>query len=146
MTLVEPLVLHFLLNVYVKWVFIFYYIFVLELLFLWRSLFFFCSAVGVTLDKYRTCIGLFNSFRVIRCSDFFRTSFFHYCLKFIMFSISQIFKYFSFSSVNSVAAEFHFFFLHVLQLFHHHAIVGYWSQSWAGWVEELVICLSLEFK
>ena len=77
--------------------------------------YFFCeghyfSAMGVTLDKYRTCIGLFNSFRVIRCSDFFRTSFFHYCLKFIMFSISQIFKYFSFSSVNSVAAEFQFFF------------------------------------
>ena len=29
--------------------------------------------------------------------------FFHYCLKFLMFSILPFFKYFSFTSVNSVA-------------------------------------------
>ena len=108
MTLIEPLVLPFLLNVFVKWVFIFYYIFVLELLLLWRSLIFLLWH-GVTLDQYRACIGLFNSFRLIKCGGFFRASFFHYCLKFFMFSISQILKHFSFSSVNSAAAEFHFF-------------------------------------
>ena len=112
--------------------------------FLWRSLFF-SSAMRVTFDQYRACIGFFSSFRVIKCSDFFRASFFYYCLKFIMFSISWSFNHFSFSSVNSTAAEFQFF-LHAFQLLYHHAIVGYWSQSWAGWVEELLICLSLKFK
>ena len=80
--------------------------------------------MGVTLDQYRAFIGFFNSFRVIKCSDFLKANFFQYCLKFVMFSFSQIFKYFSFSSVNSIAAEFQFF-LHTLQLLHQYAIVGY---------------------
>ena len=66
--------------------------------------------MGVTLDQYRAFIGLFNSFRVIKCSDFLKANFFHYCLKFVMCSVSQIFKYFSFSSVTSIAAEFQVFF------------------------------------
>ena len=41
MTLIKPLVLCFLLNIYVKLVFIFYYIFVLELLFLVKTFNFF---------------------------------------------------------------------------------------------------------
>ena len=93
--------------------------------FLWRSLFF-CLAMGVTLDQYRECIGLFNSFRVIKCSAYFWASFFSlllmfieisnaiylYCLlKFIMLPILPFFNYFSFSSGNSVATEFHFFYM-----------------------------------
>ena len=96
--------------------------------------------MGVTLDQYRACIGLFNSFRVIKCSDFFRASFFHYCLKFIMFSISQIFKYFLFWSVNSVTAEFQCFYM-----LYSYCII---KQSWyievnpgpGGWRSSFSVC------
>ena len=44
--LIKPLVLCFLLNVYVKRVFIFYYIFVLELLFLVKVINFFALPCG----------------------------------------------------------------------------------------------------
>ena len=86
--------------------------------------YFFCLAMGVTLDQYRMCIGLFNSFRVITCSAYFWAHFFSlllmfieisnaiysYCiLKFIMLSILPFLNYFSFSSGNSVASEFQFF-------------------------------------
>ena len=65
----------------------------------------------VTLDQYRACIDLFNSFRVIKCRAYFWPTFFHYCLEFLIFSILPFFKYFSISSVNSVAAEFQFFYM-----------------------------------
>ena len=102
--------------------------------------------MGLTLDQYRACIGLFNSFRVIKCRAYFGASFFHYCLKFLMFSILLFFKYFSFSSINSVAAEFNFFTCFIM--FYSYCIMQswYWGQSQAGWVEELLFCLSLEFK
>ena len=139
MTLIKPLVLCFLLNVYVKRVFIFYYIFVLELLFFVKVIFF-CFAMWVTLDQYRACIGLFNSFRVIKCSDFFRANFFHYCLKFIVFFTSQIFKYFSFSSVSSVAAEFQFFYT----LYSYCIIMQSWdieaNPGSGGWRGSLSVC------
>ena len=49
---------------------------------------FFCFAMGVTLDQYRVCIGLFNSFRVIKFSAFLGKVFFHYCLKFPVFYLT----------------------------------------------------------
>ena len=101
MTLIKPLVMCFLLNVYVKWVFIFYYIFVLELLFFVKVINAFVLSWGVTCDQYRACIGLFSSFRVIECSANFSETFFHNCLKILMFFILPFFKYFWFSSVNS---------------------------------------------
>ena len=97
--------------------------------------------MGVTLDQYRACIGLFNSFRVIKCSDFFRANFFHYCLKFIVFFTSQIFKYFPFSSVNSVAAEFQFFYT----LYSYCIIMQLWdieaNPGTGGWRGSLSVCL-----
>ena len=71
----------------------------------------FCFVMGVTFDQYRVCIGLFNSFRVTECSANFWAIFFYYCLKFLMFSILPFFKYFLFSSVDSVATEFQFFYM-----------------------------------
>ena len=65
----------------------------------------------VTLDHYWVCIGWFNSFRVIKCRAYFWATFFHYCLKFLMFSVLPFFKYFLISSFNSVAAEFQFFYM-----------------------------------
>ena len=101
---------------------------------------FWSFVLGVILDQYRACIGLFNSFRVIKCSDFFRASFFHYCLKFIMFSISQIFKHFSFSSVNSAAAEFQFFYM----LYSYCIIMQSWdieaNPGPGGWRSSLSVC------
>ena len=100
----------------------------------------FCSAMGVTRDQYRACVGRFNSFRVIEWSDFFRASFFPYWLTFIMFFISQIFGYFLFSIVNSVAAEFQFF-----HMFYSYCII---IQSWdieanpgpGRWRSSLSVC------
>ena len=101
---------------------------------------FWSFVLGVILDQYRACIGLFNSFRVIKCSDFFRASFFHYCLKFIMFSISKIFKHFSFSSVNSAAAEFQFFYM----LYSYCIIMQSWdieaNPGPGGWRSSLSVC------
>ena len=108
MTLIKPLVLCFLLNVHVEWLFIFF------INFLFCNYFFFGRSITVLLslggnfDQHRSRIDLFNSFRVIKCSAYFWASVFHYCLKFLMFFILPFFKYVSFSSVNLVAAEFHF--------------------------------------
>ena len=96
--------------------------------------------MGITLDQYRACIGLFNSFRVVKCIDFFRAIFFHYCLKFIMFSVSQIFKHFSFSSVSSAAAEFQFFYM----LYSYCIIMQSWdievNPGPRGWRSSLSVC------
>ena len=105
----NTLVLCFLLNVYVKWFFIFYYIFVLFCA--GQEFLFFCFATKVTLDQDRVYIGSCKGFRVIKCRAYFWASFFHYCLKFLIFSILALFKYFSCSSVESVAAEFQFFYM-----------------------------------
>ena len=71
---------------------------------------------------------------------FFRACFFHYSLKFIMFSISQIFKHFSFSSVNSAAAEFQFFYM----LYSYCIIMQSWdieaNPGPGGWRSSLSVC------
>ena len=96
--------------------------------------------MGVTLDQYRACIGLFNSFPGIKRSDFLRQSFFYCCLKFIMFSISHIFKHFSFSSVNSAAVEFQFFYM----LYSYCIIMQSWdietNTGSDGWRSSLSVC------
>ena len=100
----------------------------------------FCFAMGVTLDQYRACIGLFNSFRVIKCNAFWGTKLFHYCLKFFMFSMLPFFKYFSFSSVHSVAAEFQFFYM----LYSYCIIMQSWyieaNPGPSGWRSSLFVC------
>ena len=96
----------------------------------------------VTHNQYRVCIGLFNSFCLIKWSAF-GAIFFHYCLKYLMFSILPFFKYFSFQKVNSVAAVFICFI----------AIVSSCNRGilrpilgWLGGGAPFLVCLSLEFK
>ena len=68
---------------------------------------FFYFAMGVTLDQYWLCIGLFNSFRVIKCSAHGQV-FFIIAWNFSCFLSYHFSKNFLFSSINSVASEFHF--------------------------------------
>ena len=68
------------------------------------------------LDQYRACVGLFNSFRVIKCKAYFWASFFITAWNFLCFlsyHFLSIFCFQAFSVVfNSVAAKFQFFYVH----------------------------------
>ena len=96
---------------------------------------FFCFVMGVTFDQERVQVCS-TVFVLLNAVLIFGQLFFYYFLKFLMFSILPFFKYFLFSSFNSVAIEFQFFTCFI-------AIASSWS---GGLVQELLVCLSLEFK